>query len=92
MNHPILDRYSRTEDGAIVIEVTTEKVEDLYNNFDRNAPYIKKDLDDELSEYLVQKRFVNGLDKPEVVMSRIDVFLLQLANSRNHKIAGMPNG
>lgn len=53
MSQSILDRYSRTEDNAIIIDVTTEKVEDLYNNFDRNAPYIRKDLDDELSDYLV---------------------------------------
>ena len=53
MNKSILDRYSRTANNAIIIEVTTDKVEDLYNNFDRSAPFIKKDLDDELTEYLV---------------------------------------
>ena len=54
MNQSILDRYSRTDSNAIIIDVTTEKVEDLYNNFDRNAPFVKKDLDDELTEYLVE--------------------------------------
>ncbi len=49
MNQSILDRYSRTENGAIIIDVTTERVEDLYNDFDRNAPYVRKDLDDELT-------------------------------------------
>lgn len=67
MTHPILDRYSRTEDNAIIIEVATEKVEDLYNNFDRNAPYIKKDLDDDLSEYLVNS--VNEIGKEKFVVS-----------------------
>lgn len=53
MKQSILDRYSRTDNGAIIIDVSTERVEDLYNDFDRNAPYIRKDLDDELSAYLV---------------------------------------
>lgn len=53
MNQSILDRYSRTEDNNLVIDITTEKVEDLYDNFDRNAPYIKKDLDADLTDYLV---------------------------------------
>ncbi len=66
MNQSILERYSRSENNAIIIEVTTEKVEDLYNNFDRNAPYIIKDLDDELSEYLVNS--VNEIGREKFVV------------------------
>jgi len=65
--HSILDRYPRAADNAFIIEVTTEKVEDLYNNFDRNAPFIKKDLDVELSEYLVNP--VKDIGKEPFIVS-----------------------
>ena len=66
MKQSILDRYWRTEDNAIIIDVTTERVEDLYNDFDRNAPYVRKDLDDELSEYLVSA--VSEIGKADFVI------------------------
>jgi hypothetical protein len=54
LNNSILDRYARLDDRRIIIDVTTSRVEDLYNNFDHNAPYIKKDLSGALAEYLVE--------------------------------------
>jgi hypothetical protein len=48
----ILDRYEVLSDGRAVIEVAAASVCDLYNNFDRNAPFIRKDLDEELASYL----------------------------------------
>jgi hypothetical protein len=48
----ILDRYEKTADGVIIIDVASEKVEDLYEDFDRIAPYHKKDLDEGLVNYL----------------------------------------
>ena len=50
MNNSILDRYSRLDDKRIIIDVTANRVEDLYNNFDQNAPYIKKDLNTALAK------------------------------------------
>tara|TARA_B110000305_G_C19449371_1_gene646869 strand:+ start:855 stop:1409 length:555 start_codon:yes stop_codon:yes gene_type:complete len=52
LNQSILGRYSRSENDVIVIDVAAEKIEDLYNNFDRNAPYIRKDLGEDLVDYL----------------------------------------
>ncbi|TCD47885.1 hypothetical protein [Chlorobium sp. N1] len=49
----ILDRYARGEDGSVLIEVAAPRVEDLYADFDKRAPYCRKDLDDDLTEYLV---------------------------------------
>lgn len=49
----ILNRYARTEDGKIIIDVYTERPEYLYNDFDRQAPYTKKDLDQDFVEYLI---------------------------------------
>ena len=50
---PILDRYDRTEDGKFLIDITTGRIEDLYNNFDKTATYLKKDLDQDLVDYIV---------------------------------------
>jgi hypothetical protein len=49
----ILSRYARTEDGRFIIDVYTERLEDLYNDFDRRAPYMKKDLEPEFVDYLI---------------------------------------
>jgi len=49
----ILSRYARTVDNRVVIDVYTERLEDLYNDFDKNAPYMKKDLDPEFVDYLI---------------------------------------
>jgi hypothetical protein len=49
----ILDRYSRSEDGKIIIDITADKVEYLYNDFDKHTPYIRKELDQGLVDYLI---------------------------------------
>jgi hypothetical protein len=54
VSNSILDRYARLDDRRIVIDVSANRVEDLYNNFDHNAPYVKKDLNTALAEYLVE--------------------------------------
>jgi hypothetical protein len=48
-----LDRYERAADGRLVIDVTAPKVEDLYQFYDRTAPYVKRDLDEDLVDYLI---------------------------------------
>ena len=63
MSQAIVNRYPRTGDNALIIEVATSKVEDLYNNFDRHAPYILKDLDSELTDYLVNAVSEIGREK-----------------------------
>lgn len=37
-----------------MIDVTALRVEDLYSNFDRSAPYIRRDLDQNLVDYLIE--------------------------------------
>ena len=54
MKKPILSRYERTEKNEVIIDVSVRTVEDLYNNFDRTAPYIKKDLDQEFVDYVIE--------------------------------------
>ncbi len=53
MKKQILDRYSRTADNKVIIDIAARKVEDLYNDFDKHAPYKKKELDQDLAEYLI---------------------------------------
>ncbi len=53
MRREILDRYERTADEKLIISIATDRVEDLYNNFDKHTPYVKKELDQNLTEYLI---------------------------------------
>jgi hypothetical protein len=50
----IVDRYERTPDGEIIIDVGVGTVEDLYEDFDRTASYLKKDLDEDFVAYLIE--------------------------------------
>ena len=45
LSKPILSRYETTAAGEIIIDVAAARVQDLYNDFDRNAPYVRRDLD-----------------------------------------------
>lgn len=53
MKRDVLSRYEQAPEGTILIDVAATRVEDLYNNFDRNAPYIRRDLDQDLVDYLI---------------------------------------
>ena len=53
MQKQILDRYSRTADNKLMIDIAAGKVADLYNDFDKHAPYRKKELDQDLVEYII---------------------------------------
>jgi len=50
----ILDRYEHTAADSVIIDVAAQRVEDLYENFDKTAPYHKKDLDEDLVYYLTE--------------------------------------
>ena len=54
MKQEILERYSTTEDGKIIIDITADKIEYLYNDFDKHTPYVKKELDQDLVDYLIE--------------------------------------
>ncbi|MBU4119534.1 MAG: hypothetical protein KJ555_12315 [Proteobacteria bacterium] len=53
MKRDFLSRYERAPDGSILIDVAAEKAEDLYSDFDRYAPYNRRDLDQNLVDYLI---------------------------------------
>ncbi|MCE1273323.1 MAG: hypothetical protein HGB01_05125 [Chlorobiaceae bacterium] len=52
MKKQILERYDRLADGRVIIDVSASRVEELYEDFDKTAPYHKKDLDEDLALYL----------------------------------------
>jgi len=52
MKKSIISRYERTDNNEIIIDASIRSVEDLYNNFDRTADYLKKDLDQEFVDYV----------------------------------------
>ncbi len=54
MKKRIVDRYDHTDDGFVIIDVAARRVEDLYEDFDKTAPYHKKDLDEDLAYYLTE--------------------------------------
>ena len=53
MKKNILNRYARTTDKKLIIDIAAEKVESLYNDLDKYAPYRKKELDQDLVDYLI---------------------------------------
>ena len=54
MRRNVLSRYEKDEQGNIILDVNARRVEDLYNDFDKSAPYIRRDLDQDLADYLVE--------------------------------------
>ena len=53
MKRTVLNRYERASDGCIIIDVAATRLEDLYNDFDKNAPFIRRDLSHDLADYLI---------------------------------------
>ncbi len=53
MRKAILDRYARTTDNKLILAIAANRVEDLYNDFDKHTPYVKKELDQNLTEYMI---------------------------------------
>lgn len=54
MKSAILERYPHSEDGRYIIDITAGKTSDLYNDFDKLAPYVRKELDQDLTDYLTE--------------------------------------
>lgn len=62
----ILERYSRTQEGRYIIDINADKISDLYDDFDKQAPYIKKELDQNLVDYLAES--ARDLDKEAFII------------------------
>ncbi len=53
MKKDILDRYDRDKNGDLIIKISAKRIEDLYNDFDKESSFLKKDLNEELVEYII---------------------------------------
>lgn len=54
MKKEILERYEHTDSGEVIIDISTKKVEDLYSYFDKKSHFLKKDLNQDLVEYIIE--------------------------------------
>lgn len=63
MKKNTLSRYQRSADNKIIIEITAGEIKHLYNDFDKHAPYIRKDLDPDLTDYLIDSVAEIGKEK-----------------------------
>lgn len=54
MKKTVIDRYEMTEDNQVAIDVSIPSVEHLYHDFDKTAPYYRKELDQEFADYLTE--------------------------------------
>lgn len=52
MKKAVINRYEINEHSQIVIDVSVQSVEQLYHDFDKRAPYYRKELDPEFVDYL----------------------------------------
>lgn len=53
MKKDILDRYDKTQNNEIIIKISTNKFENLYDNFDMSSTFLKKDLSQQLVDYII---------------------------------------
>lgn len=53
MKRSIIDRYEMNDSRQVLVDVSVRSVEDLFDRFDRTAPYMKKDLDPQFVDYLI---------------------------------------
>ena len=54
MKDYILNRYDKDKEENLIIKIHTKRIEDLYEDYDKNSSFIKKDLKYKLEEYLVE--------------------------------------
>lgn len=100
----ILNRYERDEAGNRIIDIAADRVEDLYDDFDRCSPYARRDLDEGLVDYLIASarelagvpiaiRFTWAAPAEEAKLTRIrhslDAYFRYLAEKERLQIAVM---
>lgn len=54
MKKATLSRYDIDSQGRFIIDVASSRIEELYSNFERTVPYLKKDLDEYFVDYLIE--------------------------------------
>lgn len=80
MNSEILDRYEITSDNRFIIDVNIPEPGELFERYDENASFYKKDLNERFEEYLLEcveeiglkNRFIIRIDLPEAQAEKTD--------------------
>ena len=54
MKKTVIDRYEISKSDQVVIDVSVQSIEHLYHDFDKTAPYYRKELDQEFADYLTE--------------------------------------
>ncbi|NCO02022.1 MAG: hypothetical protein GW906_09350 [Epsilonproteobacteria bacterium] len=54
MKRKIIERYERTAENEVIIAISATKIEDLYDDFDKKSTFLKKDLNHDLVEYIIE--------------------------------------
>ncbi|HAE38787.1 MAG TPA: hypothetical protein DCG57_09125 [Candidatus Riflebacteria bacterium] len=47
------NRYEFTKDGKAIIDISVESMNDLFNSFDKKATFIKRELDQDFVDYII---------------------------------------
>ena len=54
MDSGILEnRYEFTKDGKAIIDISVESMNDLFNSFDKKASFVKRELDQDFVDYII---------------------------------------
>ena len=77
MKQDIFSRYERYGGNRLAIDVSVGRIEELFEDFDSAASYIKKDLDQDLVDYLIdsvqeirRNDFVIRINLPDSVQEK----------------------
>lgn len=62
----ILERYPQMENSYYIVGISAGKVSDLYNDFDKHMPYVRKELDQDLVEYITDS--ARDLNKEDFII------------------------
>lgn len=54
MKNSIINRYDKNQKEELILKISTSKVEDLFEDYDKKSTFIKKDLKESLEKYLIQ--------------------------------------
>ncbi|PKL43412.1 MAG: hypothetical protein CVV41_10155 [Candidatus Riflebacteria bacterium HGW-Riflebacteria-1] len=47
------NRYEFTKDGKAIIDISVESMNDLFNSFDKKATFVKRELDQDFVDYII---------------------------------------
>lgn len=84
MKQDITSRYESHSSRRLAIDVSVGRIEELFENFDSAASYVKKDLDQDLVDYLIESvREIGGYDF--VIRINLPVHVLEKHRKRVRK-------